>query len=201
MRLLDIVKELEDRIGPLKLQSEKAKQYLEFAAQKKELELSYWVHTLETLTVRLRSQDDKLTIANNESEEISRLMEKSEEKIQEIYRLMQGCMTLSEQLRNEKQEKERENADVSSKIAVIKNDISHNIENKVRLKEEICSLEQSDRVILEEIAQRNTACEQRREQITALEAKAVSLETELTTASEQTAAFNEQSEALKKAFR
>ena len=198
LRLLDIVKELEDRIGPLKLQSEKAKQYLEFAAQKKELELSYWVHTLETLTVRLRSQDDKLTIANNESEEISRLMEKSEEKIQEIYRLMQGCMTLSEQLRNEKQEKERENADVSSKIAVIKNDISHNIENKVRLKEEICSLEQSDRVILEEIAQRNTACEQRREQITALEAKAVSLEAELTTASEQTAAFNEQSEALKK---
>ena len=129
LRLFDIVKELEDRLGPLKAQSEKAKQYLEFASQKKELELSYWVHTLETLTVRLRSQDDKLTIANGESEEISRLMEESEEQIQEIYSLMQGCMTLSEQLRNEKQEKERENAEVASRIAVIKNDIAHNLES------------------------------------------------------------------------
>ncbi len=198
LRLFDIVKELEDRIGPLKAQSEKAKQYLEFASQKKELELSYWVHTLETLTVRLRSQDDKLTIANGESEEISRLMEESEEQIQEIYSLMQGCMTLSEQLRNEKQEKERENAEVASRIAVIKNDIAHNLESIARVEEELRSLEQSDQAILDEITQRNTAAAQRRVQIGELEKKATQLEKELSAASEQTAAFNEQSEELKR---
>ncbi len=198
LRLFDIVKELEDRLGPLKAQSEKAKQYLEFASQKKELELSYWVHTLETLTVRLRSQDDKLTIANGESEEISRLMEESEEQIQEIYSLMQGCMTLSEQLRNEKQEKERENAEVASRIAVIKNDIAHNLESIARVEEELRSLEQSDQAILDEITRRNNAAAQRRVQIGELEEKASQLEKELSAASEQTAVFNEQSEELKR---
>lgn len=197
LRLYDIVKELEGRIGPLKSQSEKAKKYLEYAAQKKEMELSYWVHMLDELTVRLRSQDDKLTIANGEDEEITRQVEESERKIQEIYEMMQGCMTLSEQLRVEKRELEQKNADVSSQVAVIRNDISHNDENIERIKDEIKALEQSDQAILGEITQRQNAIAEKEAQITALNSSVMENEQALTSAAEQTASFNETANNLK----
>lgn len=38
LRLRDILSELEDRVGPLKEQAEKAQQYLEFASEKRTLE-------------------------------------------------------------------------------------------------------------------------------------------------------------------
>ncbi len=198
LRLFDIVKELEGRIGPLKAQSEKAKQYLEYAAQKKELELSYWVHTLEALTARLRSQDDKLTVAGGENEEISRMIEEAEARIQEIYSIMQRCMAQSEQYRSEGQAKERENAEVSSKIAVIKNDISHNLDNIARLEEELRTLEKSDQAVLDEIAQRNQAVGERRDRIAELDQKAGGLKKDLAAASEQTTSFHTKSEELKR---
>ena len=37
LRLRDILSELEDRVGPLKEQAEKAQQYLEFAGEKRTL--------------------------------------------------------------------------------------------------------------------------------------------------------------------
>ena len=143
LRLMDIVDELENRLGPLKAQSEKARQYLAYAEQKKEFEISYWVYQLRQLTERLRAQDDKLTIATGESDEIERQIEHIEQKIQDTYTLMQGCMTLSEQLRTERQALEQQNAEASSRIAVIRNDIAHNCDNMKRIEGEIASLLQT----------------------------------------------------------
>ena len=42
LRLRDIVQELEERVGPLKAQSEKAKKFLEYAGEKRELEIGLW---------------------------------------------------------------------------------------------------------------------------------------------------------------
>ena len=39
VRLLDILGELESRVGPLKVQSEKAAAFLDLSAEKKELEI------------------------------------------------------------------------------------------------------------------------------------------------------------------
>ena len=46
VRLHDIVSELEDRVEPLRIQSEKAKSYLEFYEEKRNLEIGLWLNTL-----------------------------------------------------------------------------------------------------------------------------------------------------------
>ncbi|MGI5895832.1 MAG: chromosome segregation protein SMC [Oscillospiraceae bacterium] len=200
LRLMDIVDELESRLGPLKAQSEKARQYLEYAEQKKEFEISYWVYQLGRLTEQLRAQDDKLTIAAGESDEIERQIEQIEQKIQDTYTLMQGCMTLSEQLRAERQELEQQSAEASSRIAVIRNDITHNCDNMERLEGEIASLLQTGENTEQEIAQRRNLTLQKQQQIAAVDAEIQTAQQQLSEAAAQTAHFTEQSEKLRQAL-
>ena len=46
LRLRDILQELEERVGPLAQQAEKAKKFLEYAGEKKDLEIGLWLHTM-----------------------------------------------------------------------------------------------------------------------------------------------------------
>ena len=50
VRLLDILGELESRVGPLKVQSEKAAAFLDLSAEKKELEIGVWLQKLDRFT-------------------------------------------------------------------------------------------------------------------------------------------------------
>ena len=54
LRLRDILDELEGRVEPLRAQSEKAAQFLEYAGEKKTLEISLWVLTLDKSRAVLR---------------------------------------------------------------------------------------------------------------------------------------------------
>ena len=56
VRLLDILGELESRVGPLKTQSEKAKKFLEFSDEKKTLEIGVWLSKINKFTNELRMQ-------------------------------------------------------------------------------------------------------------------------------------------------
>ena len=51
LRLRDILDELESRVEPLRAQSEKAAQFLEYAGEKKTLEISLWVLTLSLIHI------------------------------------------------------------------------------------------------------------------------------------------------------
>ena len=47
LRLKDIMAELQDRLEPLREQSEKAQRFLQLSEEKKTLEISLWTHTME----------------------------------------------------------------------------------------------------------------------------------------------------------
>ena len=47
LRLRDIVTELEERVGPLKRQSEKAQEFLKYSEEKRGLEIALWLLTLD----------------------------------------------------------------------------------------------------------------------------------------------------------
>ena len=78
LRLQDILSELEERVEPLRIQSEKAQQYLELAGEKRTLEIGLWLHTLEKSGRVLREQDDKILVAKNDifhnKESVERLL-------------------------------------------------------------------------------------------------------------------------------
>ena len=51
LRLTDILSELEGRVEPLRIQSEKAKKFVKLAEKRKKLEISVWVSKLEEVSV------------------------------------------------------------------------------------------------------------------------------------------------------
>ena len=60
VRLRDIMSELEGRVEPLHVQSEKAKAYLAYAEEKRGLEIALWLRTLEKSAQQVREQEDKI---------------------------------------------------------------------------------------------------------------------------------------------
>lgn len=59
-RINDIVSELEQRVGPLKLQAEKAKIYKQLAEELKDLEINLFVHDIEKANSSLKIIEDDL---------------------------------------------------------------------------------------------------------------------------------------------
>ena len=56
LRLRDILTELQDRLGPLKTQSEKAEKFLVLAEQRKEVEIGLWLYNIQKLREQLRKE-------------------------------------------------------------------------------------------------------------------------------------------------
>lgn len=51
--------ELEERVGPLKRQSEKAQEFLKYSEEKRGLEIALWLLTLDKSQAALKTQDEK----------------------------------------------------------------------------------------------------------------------------------------------
>ena len=66
LRLRDIVTELEERVGPLEKQSEKAQKFLEYSEEKRGLEIALWLLTLDRSQNELKVQDEKISIAKSQ---------------------------------------------------------------------------------------------------------------------------------------
>lgn len=125
LRLTDILAELEGRVEPLRIQSEKAEKFIKLAAQRKTLEISVWVNRLEELKGRLEAMDEKILVSRNEYENIENDIRREEEKISEGYARMQESTVKSDELRRRMLEEEQEASDMKSGIAVLENDIKH----------------------------------------------------------------------------
>lgn len=65
VRLTDICQELGSRVGPLERESNKAKQYLEYFAEKKKLDIALWLFDIDRVRVTLHDCEDKFSIAKH----------------------------------------------------------------------------------------------------------------------------------------
>ncbi len=125
LRLRDIIGELESRVGPLKLQSEKAQKFLDYSETRKSLEITVWVRQLDDLKKTLEELTDKLLISTNEYNGVEADISRLEEEISSLSDKMQSNSTYIEEMRGEILESERSNTQIHSDIAVCENDILH----------------------------------------------------------------------------
>ncbi|MCQ2417530.1 MAG: chromosome segregation protein SMC [Oscillospiraceae bacterium] len=125
VRLTDITSELEGRLGPLKTQAEKAEKYLVLAAERKTLEVSFWVYRLQKQTTQLQSLSDQYLQLTSEYENLQADLQREEEKLNLAYQDMQQATIDIETLQNKIVASEQENADMTAKIAVCENEIQH----------------------------------------------------------------------------
>ncbi len=154
VRLRDILSELEGRVEPLKIQSEKAKKYLDYAERKKILEISIWVHTLEQSTEKMRAHLDKLTLCRSDYDKNERQLEQLEAQTSEITEKMEQCLMKADELRREKEQAKSEAAERLSSKAVLENDIEHHSAEILRIDGEINAHSQGNSQIDEQIEQK-----------------------------------------------
>lgn len=133
LRLSDIAQELESRLGPLKSQAEKAEKYLVLAAERKTLEVSYWVHRLNVLTEQLQTLSDTCLALTAEYENLQNDLQREEDKLKLAFQDMQQATADIETLQNKIVASEQENANVTAKIAVCENEIQHSGERITQL--------------------------------------------------------------------
>ena len=118
LRLRDIVTELEERVGPLKKQSEKAQQFLTYAEEKKGLEIALWLLTLDKSQDNLKVQDEKISISKAQYDAAEQALAEIAEETEEIYRKNGEFASQIESVRAKKSEIEAEIAEKKSKISV-----------------------------------------------------------------------------------
>lgn len=153
LRLRDIIGELENRVEPLRIQSEKAEKFLEYSETKKSLEITVWVRQLDDLKKNLEELTDKLLISTNEYNGIEADISRLEEEAEALSEKMQNNTLHIEEMRSEILESERSNTQLHADIAVCENDISHcneTIEDIKKQQELTLNSNQENRRIIEE---------------------------------------------------
>ncbi len=169
LRLLDIMKELESRIGPLSEQSKKAEKFLELAATKRELEIGLWLSILENSKNNLISQDDKIAIAQAHYKEIETKLlgfdEQSEKNSADFARFSAEI----DERRRRISEYNENVAKILGDISVLNNDILHNEESIKRLNAEIEEINSSSENSAKEIADKRAAANAKNIEIESLE--------------------------------
>ena len=136
LRLRDILTELEARVGPLKTQSEKAQKFLEYAGEKKNLEIGLWLYTIEKTKNDLREHEKKITIVGAQYDEVCKSLEEITEKIDSSFTETQRITVAVDEIRRACAQLEEQASLLESQIAVQENTILHNNETIERIERE-----------------------------------------------------------------
>ncbi len=203
LRLGDILKELESRVEPLRIQSQKAKEFLDLSEQKKTVEISSWMYTLEQSNRTLKDQGDRILARELEHKEVEKEAQAMEEKIQSCYDKMQACLLAIDEMRKEKEEVEQQISTLSSEAAVSDNELLHNEQNRERIQKELSEFQLSGEQLKAQINQRleeaqsiQKEIEKTEEEIRSLEQQLIHLEEESGAAAGKSSGLNQQYNTL-----
>lgn len=160
VRLLDILGELESRVGPLKTQSEKAKKFLEFSDEKKTLEIGVWLSKINKFTNELRMQEHKIDAANVSYEQCNTELENIESEIESVLAKITEINLEIEQSRSGVAAFEEEAVRKEGEIQVLNATLDHNNETIERLKNDISAADDTGLSIDEQIAAKHAFIEE-----------------------------------------
>lgn len=170
LRLKDILDELEARVGPLEEQSKKAEKFLELADEKRQLEISLWMYTLNNSKDALRAQESKIVTAQQQYKEIENALSEFDAMSEQNTAQFTGITAQIENIRAQIAVSNEEIVKLEGTISVLNNDIQHNYETIERLEAEKLSLETSDSSAKQEIENKRTQAAQKQQLIDKLNA-------------------------------
>lgn len=156
LRINDILSEIEANIEPLKLQSDKAKQFLDLREELKNIEVGLFLYNIENYKEKLSqvTKDEEIMQSqkHDEDEKMSKLQEAKEELKQEI-----DSITINiEELQNIGFESTNKIEKINSEIGISNERIQNNTLNKERLEKEIEETRNKIAELEEEITQKKT---------------------------------------------
>lgn len=190
LRLNDIIGELESRVEPLRIQSEKAKKFRELDNEKRRLEISVWVKKLGELTETISALEDRLLVSNGEYENLSRELDELEEQIEECFANRAKTTENIEALREKIHQVELDNSNANSAVAVLENDIKHINEAIASVKSAIEQTELSKLETENEIENKLSEIQKIRDERQAVSDKITETQTSLETLSQKSDEFD-----------
>ena len=154
VRLRDILSELEDRVEPLRVQAEKAEQFIVYDQEKKGLEIGIWLETLERSAKVLREHGEKLDLAQAQRREIEEELQQLEAQIEENYRETNRCTAQMEEARSQAAAFDEQAVRAEGEVGLLQNDLAHNAQDQARLEEQAAAALRSGEDTDREIAQK-----------------------------------------------
>lgn len=155
VRLLDILGELEGRVGPLKTQSEKAQKFLEYSEEKKTLEIGVWLNKINRFTVDLREQEHKIDAVRASYEICETDLVRIEQELEETAKGITSINLDIEQRRINASQLEEEALRKDGEISVLNATLEHNNDIIGRLTDDINDADGTGASIDEQIADKN----------------------------------------------
>lgn len=196
LRLKDITSELEERIGPLKNQSEKAAVFLRLSEEKKELDISLSVNKLNSHKEKLLKLEEDISQNQDSENQIEKQLSDIEQKFLDITQKRQECSVKIEEARAIATESRQFAAESAADITVLKNDIKHNDINIEKIKNQQEDLTKSHREFDEKIADNKIKIAAILEQNRVLEDELAEKTEELSAAAGENSEFDKSTQAL-----
>ena len=143
VRLLDILKELEGRVEPLKEQAAKAERFLTLSGEKKVLEIGIWVKSLSKAKEVLLEQEHKLLSARSQHEGVEETLSDIEREIEEVQIESGRLAAAIDEVRRSVSSLEEQAVRTEGEGNVLKNTVEHNLASIQRIEGEIAASSQS----------------------------------------------------------
>lgn len=179
LRLKDIMAELEGRVGPLEEQSKKAEKFIELASVKKTLEIGLWLNSLNRSGDLLKAQDNKITIATAQYNEVESKLQDIAADIESGSERYSSINVRIDEMRRTVAGLEEDIARLNGEINLHNATVKHNAETVERLRNDISELENTDNKSRTEIDERRKTIAEKETEIAALNSKVTGLEAEL----------------------
>ena len=156
LRINDILSEIEANIEPLKLQADKAKQFLDLREELKSIEVGLFIYNIGTYREKLEQVVKDTEIMQNqknaEDEKMTNLQNAKEQLKKEIDEIISKV----EELQNLGFESANKIEKINSEIGISKERIQNNNANTERIKTEIEETANRNKELTEEIIQKKT---------------------------------------------
>ncbi len=167
LRLNDILGEIEGRIEPLRLQSQKAKKFVELEEQRKTLQISLWISQLKELKGRIQKQQEQILSRQGEYDANHAALERTEQEIERVYADIQKAAVLAEEVRSRRAGYQQRISQIDSELAVNQNDIAHTQELGIRVDMQIAQLTEQKKNQQQMLGQNEQALAQKEQELAA----------------------------------
>ncbi len=170
LRIGDKVSELELQVEPLRMQSEKAKEFLAYRDKLRELEISVWMEQLERLRVSNRKLLSDYEQTVRQREETAQEQERLYEQAEAFASQMREQDLQAEELRCRLSGLDEEIQGLESSVAVLNSQMQNSEENARRLHQELHLQEGRAESVTTQIAQHKARLQEISEQYRKLDA-------------------------------
>ena len=142
LRINDILSEIETNIEPLKMQSEKAKKYLDLREELKNIEVGLFLHNISEYKEKLEKIAEDIKIVEEQNASENEKMQNLQREKEELKNSIDEITSKIEEMQNLSFESTNKIEKINSEIGISKERIQNNNVNNERLLKEIEEVKQ-----------------------------------------------------------